>query len=55
MSQKATAKDIVTGNFLMIKEVTDKDREVVYKVCCRRTWMTTKATVLGMREAMMKL
>jgi hypothetical protein len=50
MSQKAAAKDIVTGILL-----TDKDGEVVYEVCCRRTWMTTKATVLGMREAMMKL
>jgi hypothetical protein len=32
MSQKATAKDIVTGISSMIKEVTDKDREVVYEV-----------------------
>jgi hypothetical protein len=32
MSQKATAKDIVTGILLMIKELTDEDREVFYEV-----------------------
>jgi hypothetical protein len=32
MSQKATAKDIVTGISLMIEEVTDEEREVVCKV-----------------------
>jgi hypothetical protein len=32
MSQKATAKDIVTGISSMIKELIDDDREVVYEV-----------------------
>jgi hypothetical protein len=32
MSQKAAAKDIVTGILSMIKELTDNDREVVYEV-----------------------